>query len=412
MTLKHSFETAVKGLKNHQSRTALTILGIVIGITAIILVMSVGQGAQELILQQIRGLGAQTIIIEPGREPQGPSSFTELFTDSLKQKDVDMLQNPERVQGIKDLTPIVVQISTAAYENNTTRATVLGASDLLATILEVYPSQGTTFSEEDVKQRANVAVLGSEIKRKLFGPSDAVGEKIKIKGKTFRVLGVLPPKGQVALYNVDETITIPYTTAQQYLIGTNFFNSIIVQVQNEKEIDSVKKNIEMALRESHNITDPAKDDFHVMTQADVASRVSNVTGILTVLLLSVAAISLIVGGIGIMNIMLVSVFERTREIGLRKSIGATEKDILIQFLLESIILTAIGGVVGIILGALLSFSASLVLSRVIALGWVFVFPVAGALLGIGVATMVGLVFGLYPARQASLKSPIEALRYE
>jgi len=412
MILRYSFTTAVKGLKSHQSRSILTILGIVIGITAIILVMSVGQGAQDLILQQIRGLGSQTIIIEPGRQPQGPSSFTELFTDSLKQKDVDMLKNPERIQGIKDLTPIVVQTSSAAYENNTARATILGASDLLAKILEIYPAQGTTFSEEDVKQRASVAVLGSEIKRKLFGPSDAVGEKIKIKGKTFRVVGVLPPKGQVSLFNVDETITIPYTTAQQYLTGTNFFNSIIVQVENEKEIDSVKKNIELALRESHNIQDPAKDDFHAMTQADVAGRVSNVTGILTVLLLSVAAISLVVGGIGIMNIMLVSVFERTREIGLRKSIGATEKDILVQFLLESIILTVIGGVAGIILGALLSFAASFVLAKVVASGWVFVFPVSAALLGIGVATMVGLVFGIYPARQASLKSPIEALRYE
>ncbi|MDO8265114.1 MAG: ABC transporter permease [Candidatus Parcubacteria bacterium] len=412
MILKHSFTTALKGLKNHQSRSILTILGIVIGITAIILVMSIGQGAQDLILQQIKGLGSQTIIIEPGREPEGPSSFTEIFTDSLKQKDVDMLKNPERIQGIKNLTPIVVQIVNTAYENNTTRATVLGASELLAEILEIYPLQGTTFSEDDVKQRANVAVLGSEIKRKLFGPSDAVGEKIKIKGKTFRVLGVLPPKGQVSLFNVDETITIPYTTAQQYLIGTNFFNSIIVQVENEKEIDSIKNNIEQALRESHNIQDPSKDDFHAMTQADVASRVSNVTGILTVLLLSVAAISLVVGGIGIMNIMLVSVFERTREIGLRKSIGATEKDILVQFLLESIILTVIGGIAGIILGALLSFATSLILTKVVSSGWVFVFPVSAALLGIGVATMVGLIFGLYPARQASLKSPIEALRYE
>jgi len=412
MNIKYSFRTAITGLRTHKSRSALTILGIVIGITAIIVVMSVGEGAENLILSQIRGLGSQTIFIEPGRETRGPSGFAELFTDSLREKDIIALKNPSNVQGLRELTPIVMQVAAVTFESETVRTNIIGSSDLLAEILDIHPTQGAFFTEEDIKQKASVAVLGSEVKKELFGPSDALNQKIKVKGRTFRVVGILSPKGMVGLFNVDDMVAVPYTTAQQYLFGINYFNTIIVKAETEETVPRVAKSIELTLRETHNIDDPEKDDFHVTTQADAAERVSTVTGILTVLLVSIAAISLIVGGIGIMNVMLVSVTERTREIGLRKALGATEKDILIQFLLEAIILTAVGGMVGILLGAGLSFVASLVLSRVISLGWVFTFPISAALLGLGVAAFVGLVFGLYPARQASLKSPIEALRYE
>lgn len=412
MTFNDSFTTALGGLQTNKSRSALTILGIVIGITAIILVMSVGQGAEDLILNQVRGLGSQTIIIEPGREPTGPSSFAELFTDSLKPKDVDALREPSNVQGLKELTPMVMQVAPVTFENETVRTNVIGASELIAKILDIFPNKGSFFTDEDIRQKANVAVIGSEIKSKLFGPSDALGEKIKVKGRTFRIVGILPPKGQVALFNADDMVVVPYTTAQQYLFGINHFNSILAQAETEDMVPRVVRDIELTLRETHNIDDPDKDDFHITTQADAAERVQTITGILTVLLVSVAAISLIVGGIGIMNIMLVSVSERTREIGLRKALGATEKDIMTQFLLEAVMLTALGGVAGIVLGAAFSYLASLILSRIVALGWVFTFPIAAALLGLGVAAFVGLVFGLYPARQASLKSPMEALRYE
>jgi len=382
------------------------------GITSIIIVMSIGQGAEELILGQVRGLGSQTIIIEPGREPQGPSSFAEIFTDSLKIKDIEALKKPANVQGLKELTPIVMQPATISYGNESTRANIIGASELIAKILEIYPKDGTFFTDEDIRQKANVAVIGSEIKNKLFGPSDALGEKIKIKDRSFRIVGVLSPKGQVAMFDADDMIVVPYTTAQQYLTGTNYFNIIMAQAENEKIVPRVVKSIELTLRESHNIDDPKKDDFHIMTQANVAERVQMITGILTVLLVSVAGISLLVGGIGIMNIMLVSVTERTREIGLRKALGAQDNDIMRQFLLEAIILTALGGIIGIILGAILSFLASLILSKIVALGWSFTFPISAAILGLGVSGFIGLIFGLYPARQASLKSPIEALRYE
>jgi len=412
MTLKYAFKTALTGLKTHRSRSALTILGIVIGITSIIIVMSVGQGAEDLIMDQVKGLGSQTIIIEPGREPEGPSNFAELFTDSLKKKDLEALKNTANVQGIKGIAPEVIQPAVITYGNESTRTSIIGSSELIADIFEIYPSEGMFFTDDDIRQKASVVVIGSEIKNKLFGRSDALGEKIKIKDRVFRIVGIFPPKGQVALFNVNEMVIIPYTTAQQYLTGTNYFNAILVQTENEELVPRVAKSIELTLRESHNITDPEKDDFHITTQADAAERVKMITTILTSLLVSVAAISLLVGGIGIMNIMLVSVTERTREIGLRKAIGAQDKDIMRQFLLEAVILTALGGVVGIILGAGISFLVAIILSKFVAAGWSFAFPIPAAILGLSVSALVGLVFGIYPARQASKKSPIEALRYE
>lgn len=412
MKLQYTIKTSLKSLKINAFRSFLTILGIVIGITSIILIQSVGTGAQNLILNQIRGIGSQTIIVEPGREPQGPSDFIELFSDSLKLRDVEALKNPANVQGIKELTPSVMQSLSVAFENETKRVNVLGTSGLFAKILEIYPEKGIFISAEDIDQKARVAVIGSEVKQELFGDSNALGEKIKIKGLSFRVIGVLPAKGQVSLFQIDDLVIVPYTTAQQYLLGINYFHRIIVQAENEEIVPRVVKSMEQTLRELHTIDDPEKDDFHIHTQADIAARVSTVTDILTILLISVAAVSLVVGGIGIMNIMLVAVTERTREIGLRKALGATDRDILSQFLFEALLLTFLGGLIGVLLGALLSFITSLILTKIVSFGWEFTFPISAALLGLGVSTCVGLVFGLYPAKKASAKSPIEALRYE
>lgn len=412
MPLKDALKIALKGLQANKSRSLLTILGIVIGITAIIMVMAIGNGAQSLILNQIQGLGSQTVIIEPGKEPSGPSSFAEIFTDSLKKRDIAALLNPANVPNLKELTPNVVQVESITYGSETLRESVIGCSDAMTRILDIYPDQGTIFGEEEISSKSSVAILGAEVKKKLFGESDALGEKIKIKGRTFRVMGILAPKGQVSLFNIDNMVLVPYTTAQQYLMGIDHFNSLILRAETDDDVPQVVRDAQATLREMHGIDDPSKDDFHVTSQADAADRVRTITDVLTMLLISVAAISLVVGGIGIMNIMLVSVTERTREIGLRKAIGATDNDILLQFLLEAVMLTAMGGVVGILLGAVLSLLVSIVLTQIVGLNWDFIFPISAAILGISVSALIGLVFGLYPAKQAAKKSPIEALRYE
>ena len=412
MLLKHIIKTAFTGLKTNRSRSALTILGIVIGITAIMLVMSVGQGAEQLILNEVRSLGSETIIIEPGREPKGPTDFVEIFTDSLKARDVEALQKEANVQALAGLEPVVFQSITMSFENETRRAIVRGGTDFLLKILDLQLASGSFLTAEDVKQRANVVVLGSEVAKDLFGSRPAVGNKIKIKGRIFRVVGVLAPRGPAAFFDADNIAMVPYTTAQQYLIGKNYYNAIIVQAASEAAVPQVVRDIEATLRETHGITDPEKDDFHVTTQEDIVERIGLISLVLSMLLVSVAAISLVVGGIGIMNIMLVSVTERTSEIGLRKALGATDKDVMCQFLAEAVMLTAIGGVVGIALGTLLSLIAAFILSNFVGLNWYFVFPLQAALLGLAVSAAIGLGFGLYPAKQAAKKSPIEALRYE
>jgi putative ABC transport system permease protein len=289
---------------------------------------------------------------------------------------------------------------------------IFGVTDAIQNVFEMDITDGFFWSEEDVRGKASVVVLGSKAKEELFGDAPALGQKIRIKNQTFRIVGILPKKGQASLINFDTAALIPYTTAQEYVLGYKHFNEIIVEAESDKAIDQTVHDITATLRELHGIEDPDNDDFYIETQADLAKSLSTITNVLTYFLSSVAGISLFVAGIGIMNIMLVSVTERTREIGLRKALGATEKDILKQFLFESIALTGVGGLIGVMLGTLLSIVISVLLSAGLGLNWNFTFPFGAAALGILMSGIVGLGFGLYPARQASRKSPIEALRYE
>lgn len=412
MTWKHLLKTSVTGLDTNRSRSVLTIFGIVIGITAIMLVVSLGAGAQALILGQVQGLGTQTVAVIPGRAPTGPSDVTSLFSDSLKEKDMTALKNKTNVPGLKTIMPVVFGSVNTVYESNTYQVTLFGATSLIADIFDLHPKEGQFFDESDVASRSDVAVIGSKVAEHLFDGADPIGQKIKIKGRNFRVIALLPPTGGGSLFNFDDMVLMPYTTAQDYLLGIKYFNRFIIEAADNASPSVVAEDVRTTLRESHNITDPAKDDFFVSTQQDLANRLSTITTALTWFLVAVASIALFVGGVGIMNIMLVAVTERTREIGLRKALGATNRDILSQFLLEAVLLTAIGGIVGIILGASMAFVVALVLSKGLGIDWQFVFPWSGAILGLTVSTLIGLVFGGYPASQASKKSPIEALRYE
>lgn len=414
MKLRFLFNTSRKALVAHKSRTFLTVLGIVIGITSIILIMAIGRGAEGLILNEIGGLGGETIVIRPGQEPKGPNDLAEsIFSDSLKANDITALLKKANVPGLADLAPAVIVPGSVSYLGETFRPTTLGwSAEFMGSIYNTYPETGRFFTEQEIRQRAAVAVIGSKVAEELFADDDPIGKNIRIKNRNFRVVGVLQNRGQVAFVNINELVIIPYTSAQTYLLGINHYHEIIVRASDAELVDRTVRDITLTLREAHGITDPTKDDFYVVTQEGLVDQIRIIVSTLTIFLASMVAIALLVGGIGIMNIMLVSVTERTQEIGLRKALGATERDIMVQFLLEAVLLTATGGIIGIILGASFAFLAATAISQFGGLNWPFVFPISAVVIGLSVSAGVGLVFGLYPARQAARKTPIEALRYE
>ena len=413
MTWRHTFKTSLTGLTTNRSRSSLTILGIVIGITAIMLVVSLGAGAQNLILGEVQGLGTNTIAIIPGQVSTNPSSnASALFSDSLKPKDVTALENKANVPGLESLMPVVIGADVASYGPNTYQVTIFGGTNLIADIFNLVPSEGLFFDQSDVDSYLSVVVIGGDVAKYLFDNQDPLNQNIKIKGRNFRIVAVLPKSGGGSLFNFDSMVIMPYTTAMTYVTGQKYYNRIVTQAVSDAAVPVTASYIKLTLEESHNITDPTKDDFTIETQQTLANTLGTITSALTWFLVAVASIALFVGGVGIMNIMLVSVTERTREIGLRKALGAKDRDILTQFLLEAVLLTVIGGVIGIVLGAGLAFLTAFALSHFFALNWQFVFPWSGVILGLSVSTVIGLVFGGYPASQASKKSPIEALRFE
>jgi len=412
MSAKDILKSAIKALKVNKGRTALTMLGIVIGIMSIILIYVAGQGAQNLILGQIQGMGAKVIEIRPGREPKGFNDILQIFSDSLKEKDLVALKKKENLPYAKNVEPLVFGSANAISQTDTYNVNIYGIGSGFIRIYNIEIDKGRSIDEDDVKNLSDVVVIGSKVKEELFGSFEAMGQKIKIKNKNFRIIGTLSEKGQVSIVNFDDVVLIPWTTAQQYVFGIKYFQHILVEAESEDLVDRTAEDIKITLRNSHNITDLEEDDFSTGTQANAMEQVKTITNIMTYFLAAVAAISLLVGGIGIMNIMLVSVTERTREIGLRKAVGAKNSDILKQFLFESVILTCLGGAIGIFFGITLSILSAITIGYFLGQAWPTGISLLGIALGFFVAAFIGIIFGIYPARRASRLNPIEALRYE
>lgn len=415
MKISYAFNLAFRGVRAKPTRTFLTLLGIAIGVAAVIAIASLGAGANRLIVDEISGLGADVIAVRPGKQPTGPSDIGQtLFADSLVDKDREALLRPSNVPHAVAVMPFVMVPGSVAYDSETYTPQIFGAdANFFGSMFDVFPEEGDLFGEDEIKEKALVAVIGSKVKDELFGQSTALGEKITIKGTKFKVTGIFPPTGQIAFANFDEMVLIPYSTAQTYLLGFSHFNEFIVKVDDPANVAVTTHDIEATLRERHNLTEGDMNDFNISTPAALMEQVGTILSALTIFLTAVVAIALLVGGIGIMNIMLVSVAERTKEIGLRKAVGATDGDVLMQFLLEAMLLTVLGGAVGIVCGAGISYGASVAIHTFSTLSnWTFIFPINSALLALVFSVFIGLVFGLYPARKASRKSPMEALRYE
>jgi len=417
MKFTNSFKTAIIGLKTNKTRSFLTVLGIVIGIASVILMMSLGDGAQNLILRQIMSMGANNVYVEPGAF-SGGGDMTQQMMEGMEVKtftlkDIEAIAKDPLVEMA---APIVVSVSRVVYKNNDEKITFFATTPAYNKITDAQTILGSNFTDFEVQGMSKVAVLGYKIKEDLFEDENPIGKIIRIKKTNFRVIGVMEEQGTQMFQSLDEYIYIPITTAQKFLLGINHVQSSVVKIISQDQIDEAVEDIRLILRERHNIYNPdgdlAKDDFKVVSGKETADIMNTVTSILTLLLSSVAAIALVVGGVGIMNIMLVSVAERTREIGLRKAVGARSKDILYQFLIESVVLTVLGGVLGILLGAIFSYLVSIVLTMALGIQWDFVLSLSSIILAFGVAAVIGLVFGIYPARKAAKLSPIDALRYE
>jgi putative ABC transport system permease protein len=408
MTIQDLIQSSTQSLERTRGRSALTMLGIVIGIMSVILMLSIGEAAQRYILSQISALGSDILTVANGsKEEKGqPSLF---IKETLTMKDVQKLDQQLWVTAI---TARVQQTDHLTANGLDTNTTIVGTMPDETTLSDIRTIQGSFFDTSSVDSHAKEVVLGYKIADDAFGAENPVGKSIKINGQGFRVIGVIEKKGTKSFQNIDKQVYMPVTTALD-LYNRTYVNYITVKTS--LSLNDAKNHIAVIIRERHNLDnpegDPAKDDFNVSTQEDAVESASQITQILQILLISIAAISLIVGGIGIMNIMYVSVTERIREIGLRKAIGATKQDILNQFILESVILTTIGGAIGIVLGSSLSWLAVQIISRFQG-GWTFAVSTNGVILGLTVSAAIGILFGYFPARRAAILNPIEALRAE
>lgn len=401
------FFEAIGTLTLNKLRTGLATLGIIIGIGSVIALVSLGQSSQKAVAAQIQSLGSNLLTVIPGAQSAGFVRGAAGGATTLTYEDARALQTSPQVTTVKNVSPEFSRRTQVTTGRKNTNTQILGVTPSYMEVRKVSLASGSFISARDVESMTKVAILGSQVVSDLFGDGvNPVGQSIRINNISFRVIGVAESRGGTGFQNQDDVVFVPLTTAQKQLFGADYVTSISVEAQNESVMTQAQDEIGYLLLARHKLKDPASADFTIFSQNDILGAASAVTGTFTTLLSGIAAISLLVGGIGIMNIMLVTVTERTREIGLRKALGAKKKIIIAQFLIESIILTFAGGVIGMVAGVATSY----IISNMINLP--FALSPNSVLLAIGVSGAIGVLFGWYPAQKAANLQPIEALRYE
>ncbi|MBP9813615.1 ABC transporter permease [Candidatus Woesebacteria bacterium] len=394
-------------LTTNKLRTGLAILGIVIGIGSVIALVSLGQATQQSVQNQIQSLGANLLTVMPAAARSGGVQGAIGGGTTLTLDDAKAIQTSSQITTIKNVSPEISRRSQVTTGSSNTNTQIIGATAVYAEVHKVNMENGVFITEQDQSTMANIAVLGPQAATDLFGENvSPIGQTIRINGKSFTVVGTTTAKGGSGFQNQDDVIYVPLSTAQKQIFGMSNVSTIALEAKSSDVMTAAQNEVGYLLLARHKFNDPAQADFSIFSQQDILNTASATTGTFTSLLSGIAAISLLVGGIGIMNIMLVTVTERTREIGLRKALGATKKIITTQFLTESIILTVTGGVIGVLLGVLASFSIAKIMN------FPFVISTSSIFLAFIVSGGIGVLFGWYPARKAAELQPIEALRFE